>query len=54
MQTQEDLIKISRVLEKMGHHVIERYNQAGILVAIYIDGKQKSLKQLVRLWRYGR
>lgn len=50
MTTQDEMIEISRVLEKMGYQVTEIYNAAGFL-RIFIDGKETTLGGMMRLWR---
>lgn len=48
--TQHEMLRIAKVLEKMGYSIVEIYNQAGFL-RIYVDGKEMTLGELVRLWR---
>lgn len=53
MNQPQDKLRIALVLEKMGYHITEYYNPAGILQTVYVDGKAMRMGEMVRLWRRG-
>ncbi len=42
---QEEMLRISLALEKIGYSIVEYYNQAGFL-RIYVNGEELSLWQM--------
>lgn len=52
LDVQDEMLMIAKVLEKMGYHITEVYNAAGFL-RVYIDGKEQTLRGMVKLWRKG-
>lgn len=51
-RTQDEMLRIAKVLEKMGYRIVEHYNSAGFL-RVYVNGDEMSLWQMVSLSKRG-
>lgn len=49
-KSQQQILKVAKVLEKRGYHITEVYDQSGFL-QLFVNGQPMKLKKMIRLWR---